>query len=318
MSRDDAVVRAIIGYANAGLSPQEICGDLGLVMAWRVWRGGDETRPELLSIARDVVWPERRALVAKCNIKGFPRPVIAQLKALGAQKTLAMRGYGWHEDEEQAPAFGCSCGIYAVPARTETLLSYNQLHWRWIGPVALWGTVVEHKGGYRASRAYPLRLESAPHPPGPRANGTVKVLLVDPRGVIRRCGVRALWEKGYCVFEARCAKDALGIVRCPTRIDLLIAASELPDLDGASLYRLARDVRPNLKFIDLGHYADTYRNLPTARDFVVQRGRVGKFVDEVRRVIAPRRAASKKVWSPFDHPLARAYGVPVSVGHPPG
>jgi hypothetical protein len=49
------------------------------------------------------------------------------------------------------PLSKCSCGIYALK-RTEIGMEDSQV----FGKVALWGTVIEHEGGYRAEYAYPF------------------------------------------------------------------------------------------------------------------------------------------------------------------
>lgn len=63
-----------------------------------------------------------------------------------------------------APAPGCSCGIYATRT-ARSALDYSRqmsrrtdtLH-RVAGRVALWGTVVEGSEGWRASRGYPVSI----------------------------------------------------------------------------------------------------------------------------------------------------------------
>jgi len=60
------------------------------------------------------------------------------------------RTQGWHE----APRSDCSCGIYASRSLAHLRrLGYTES--RIHGEVCLWGTVVEHEGGWRAQYAYP-------------------------------------------------------------------------------------------------------------------------------------------------------------------
>jgi hypothetical protein len=63
-----------------------------------------------------------------------------------------------------APDASCACGIYAVRephAARRYLVGRDELNvvGRVLGQVALWGTVVEARLGWRGSRAYPAGLE---------------------------------------------------------------------------------------------------------------------------------------------------------------
>lgn len=99
--------------------------------AWRVARAGGGLR--LLSTLFDDVWEPEEALEAACR-----------------------HGH-------RAPEAACACGIYGARDVTE---AYRHLvgrddpgvvH-RVIGEVALWGRVIEHERGWRASLAYPARI----------------------------------------------------------------------------------------------------------------------------------------------------------------
>jgi hypothetical protein len=70
------------------------------------------------------------------------------------------------QHEHTAPDGACACGIYAVrepEGARRYLLGRDEpeVVGRVLGQVALWGTVVEARLGWRASRAYPAALESA-------------------------------------------------------------------------------------------------------------------------------------------------------------
>ena len=108
--------------------------EIGEAIGWRAWRvveEGDEVR--LASVLYEDVWPLDEPLVATCPA-GHP-----------------------------APDFDCTCGIYAA-RRPELALPYRvgrddaRTVARVLGRVALWGDVVEHRDGWRASHAYPLEL----------------------------------------------------------------------------------------------------------------------------------------------------------------
>jgi hypothetical protein len=109
------------------------------LIGWRVWcvvetRGG----VRLASVIKDELWPLADELVARC-----------------------------HEDgAHEAPHEECTCGIYAArdPAAVWTYLRGRDQPptlRRVLGRVALWGRVVEHEHGWRASHAFPLDFVTA-------------------------------------------------------------------------------------------------------------------------------------------------------------
>lgn len=110
----------------------------GPLVGWRVWRVA-ETRAglRLLSAVYDDVWLPRREAVASCR-----------------------HGH-------DAPDAACVCGIHALADRATAiryLVGRNDpgVVGRVLGLVSLWGTVVECERGWRAERAYPLRLWAPP------------------------------------------------------------------------------------------------------------------------------------------------------------
>jgi hypothetical protein len=106
------------------------------VVGWRLWslaRTRDGA-PRLASATREVEWPVARALDASCGC------------ALAA-------------------AASCTCGIHAL-RRPEGLFRCLGCDVAppspyVVGLVSLWGRVVECERGWRAERAYPLRLYAA-------------------------------------------------------------------------------------------------------------------------------------------------------------
>ena len=95
----------------------------GAIIGWRAWRPGPSG--SLLSLSRNEAWPVDRCLVARC-------------------------GHAKHE----APASGCTCGIYAFRSPLDTPPGLL------VGQVKLWGRVIEHEHGYRAEFARPLTTNS--------------------------------------------------------------------------------------------------------------------------------------------------------------
>ncbi|MCA1973252.1 MAG: response regulator, partial [Caenispirillum sp.] len=112
----------------------------------------------------------------------------------------------------------------------------------------------------------PLPLSDAPPPdepaePEPAAEapdlakgGTV--LLVEDEDAVRVFATRALRNKGYTVLEARTGEGALDILREAPDIDLLITDMVMPGMDGATLARLVRVERPEIRVILISGYSE--------------------------------------------------------------
>jgi hypothetical protein len=113
------------------------------VVAWRAWylrRSSEERRFRLESVLHRCLWPARQELSASCLTAG-----------------------GEPAHGHVAPAYGCQCGVYGA-AHVAAVASYvggahaAQTRPRAAGLVALWGHVLEHEWGWRASQAYPVHL----------------------------------------------------------------------------------------------------------------------------------------------------------------
>ena len=63
--------------------------------------------------------------------------------------------------DHEPPTDDCSCGVYAAK-NYQHLRKIADIKCRVHGEVYLWGTVVEHKLGYRAQYAYPKSLVLPP------------------------------------------------------------------------------------------------------------------------------------------------------------
>lgn len=114
------------------------------VVGWRTWllvRAGSHYR--LRSLFFPPLWVPGRSLVSQC----FRRP--SRFTARQLQPGVAQPG---HE-------LACHCGIYATrePDRASRYVGESAAG-RIFGLVALWGRVVEHEHGWRASHAYPSHL----------------------------------------------------------------------------------------------------------------------------------------------------------------
>ncbi|MFZ5792794.1 MAG: response regulator [Pseudomonadota bacterium] len=87
--------------------------------------------------------------------------------------------------------------------------------------------------------------------------GMGTVLLVEDEDAVRLFGARALRNKGYNVFEARSGEAALEILKAGKQpIDLLITDVVMPRMDGPTLIREVRAMRPELKVIFISGYAE--------------------------------------------------------------
>jgi hypothetical protein len=112
------------------------------VVAWRAWfvQQDESARYRLDSVIHHCPWPVGRELFAACLTT---RGVVARQHA--------------------APLHPCQCGIYGA-ATLERLANYLGQglgpvpRVQAVGLVSLWGNVLVHEHGWRASHAYPRRL----------------------------------------------------------------------------------------------------------------------------------------------------------------
>ena len=143
------------------------------VVGWRVWAVSEaDGGLRLRSLMFDAVWPTREAFAAACRHRRHP------LRRLWGQAPV----------EHRAPDASCRCGIYAakeVSGLARYAHCYGSRHWavfhRVVGRVALWGSVLEHTGGWRASHAYPVALFVPQEPLRTRAAEAVGLALADYR-----------------------------------------------------------------------------------------------------------------------------------------
>ena len=87
--------------------------------------------------------------------------------------------------------------------------------------------------------------------------GQDTVLLAEDEDAVRSFAARALRLRGYTVLEASGGEAALDIVRThPGAIDLLITDVVMPNMDGPTLVRAARRLRPDMRIIFMSGYAE--------------------------------------------------------------
>ena len=100
--------------------------------------------------------------------------------------------------------------------------------------------------------------------------GTASILLVEDEEAVRAFAARALVSRGYKVYEASSGLDALEVMEKSGRaIDLVVSDVVMPELDGPSMLKELRKVRPDLKIIFISGYAEDAfkKNLPQGESF---------------------------------------------------
>ncbi|MDF1720957.1 MAG: ATP-binding protein [Minwuia sp.] len=87
--------------------------------------------------------------------------------------------------------------------------------------------------------------------------GQGTVLLVEDEDAVRLFAVRALRNKGYTVLEADSGDTALEIIRNGAHeIDLMVSDVVMPNMDGPTLIRRARELRPDIRAVFISGYAE--------------------------------------------------------------
>ena len=92
---------------------------------------------------------------------------------------------------------------------------------------------------------------------GSDLTGTGTILLVEDEDAVRVFSARALRNKGYQVLEAKNGEAAMQQIGTDgSRIDLLITDVVMPQMDGPTLARHVRKMRPEMKVIFISGYAE--------------------------------------------------------------
>jgi len=95
-------------------------------------------------------------------------------------------------------------------------------------------------------------------PAGPRdVTGQDTILLVEDEEAVRSFAARALKLRGYSVLEAAGGEEALEIVQnAKAPIHLLITDVVMPNMDGPTLVRAVKRIRPEMAVIFMSGYAE--------------------------------------------------------------
>ncbi|MCW2246490.1 two-component system cell cycle sensor histidine kinase/response regulator CckA [Azospirillum fermentarium] len=92
---------------------------------------------------------------------------------------------------------------------------------------------------------------------GSDLTGSGTILLVEDEDAVRVFSARALRNKGYQVLEAKNGEAAMQqLSGNGPRVDLLITDVVMPQMDGPTLARTVRQIRPDLKVIFISGYAE--------------------------------------------------------------
>lgn len=87
--------------------------------------------------------------------------------------------------------------------------------------------------------------------------GSGTVLLVEDEDAVRLFAARALRNKGYNLIEAESGDAALDIIqKRADEIDLMISDVVMPNMDGPTLIRRARELRPDIRAVFISGYAE--------------------------------------------------------------
>ncbi|MBY8977623.1 response regulator [Rhodobacteraceae bacterium NNCM2] len=100
--------------------------------------------------------------------------------------------------------------------------------------------------------------------------GRASVLLVEDEDSIRSVGSRALKQRGYEVFAAASAEDAMEMLGdADFKVDVLVSDVVMPGMDGPTFAVKARGLRPELRLIFMSGYAeDNFRNAEIGKNFL--------------------------------------------------
>ena len=87
--------------------------------------------------------------------------------------------------------------------------------------------------------------------------GQDTILLVEDEEAVRSFAARALRMRGYNVLEAGGGEEALEIVkRDGDKIDLVITDVVMPNMDGPTMVRHVKQLKPDMEVIFMSGYAE--------------------------------------------------------------
>ena len=106
------------------------------------------------------------------------------------------------------------------------------------------------------AEAAPVAVEAVPAP-ARDVTGQDTILLVEDEEAVRSFAARALRMRGYNVLEAGGGEEALEIVQAgDQKIDLVITDVVMPNMDGPTMVRHVKALKPGLAVIFMSGYAE--------------------------------------------------------------
>lgn len=100
-------------------------------------------------------------------------------------------------------------------------------------------------------------------------SSTPCILLVEDETFLRELVMENLQDAGYSVVEASDGSSGVEALKSDLRIDVLLSDIKLPDIDGYTVARIGKTLRPELKVILMTGYAPS--PLPPALATLVYR-----------------------------------------------
>jgi signal transduction histidine kinase/ActR/RegA family two-component response regulator len=130
--------------------------------------------------------------------------------------------------------------------------------------------------------------------------GQDTILLVEDEEAVRSFAARALRMRGYQVLEAGGGEDALEIVRAgEAKIDLLITDVVMPNMDGPTLVRHVKGLKPDMAVIFMSGYAEEAfrRNDEKAEDlhFLPKPFGLKQLAAKVKEVLSAQPGPPRKI-----------------------
>lgn len=120
--------------------------------------------------------------------------------------------------------------------------------------------------------------------------GQGHILFVEDEDAVRNFSVTALKSRGYTVLEASGGEQALEILRDQSQpIDLVVSDVMMPQMDGPTMMREARQIRPDLRVVFISGYAENALDdeLLDGSEFLPKPFTLKQLAEKVKDVLQP-------------------------------
>ena len=98
--------------------------------------------------------------------------------------------------------------------------------------------------------------------------GSGSILLVEDEDMVRAVAERALTRQGYTVESAVDGEEAVELLKQGRDYDLIVSDVVMPNIDGPTMGRMARDMRPGIRILFMSGYAEEQLRKTIALDNV--------------------------------------------------